>query len=282
MSPLPCDQERVGFTPPSWRFGFVDCSERDKGAIRGIPGPRYTKQTKGAYISNLLRQKWFRCEHCGRLFRNPRRVVGKNGHTNQWCSKTCAGLARREANAAKRREGQPYSEIPWKDCPICQKGFIARHGKAYCSNSCGWKAAHRRLYGPRLEAAFYKKWKGKILKCEECLREFEPQWKKSLRYCSPTCSARLRNRNERHTRRARIQAKRHESISLPKLVRRDAGICHICGGKTKGNKWPGGASIDHLVPLCKGGSHTWDNVALAHIKCNTLRGVDGPAQLRLL
>lgn len=31
-------------------------------------------------------------------------------------------------------------------------------------------------------------------------------------------------------------------------------------------------SIDHIRPLSKGGTHTWDNVQLAHLKCNIKKG----------
>lgn len=31
---------------------------------------------------------------------------------------------------------------------------------------------------------------------------------------------------------------------------------------------PMAATIEHLVPLSKGGTHTWDNCAPAHGKCN--------------
>jgi len=32
------------------------------------------------------------------------------------------------------------------------------------------------------------------------------------------------------------------------------------------------ATIEHIVPLAKGGTHTWDNVAPAHYKCNMAKG----------
>jgi 5-methylcytosine-specific restriction endonuclease McrA len=32
------------------------------------------------------------------------------------------------------------------------------------------------------------------------------------------------------------------------------------------------ATIEHIVPLSKGGTHTWDNVAPAHYKCNMEKG----------
>ena len=43
-----------------------------------------------------------------------------------------------------------------------------------------------------------------------------------------------------------------------------------------------GATVDHLVPIAAGGLHTWDNVALAHRRCNLKRGAAGIVQLRLV
>ena len=43
-----------------------------------------------------------------------------------------------------------------------------------------------------------------------------------------------------------------------------------------------GATVDHLVPLVQGGEHVWENVALAHRRCNLSRGDRGLAQLRLV
>lgn len=28
------------------------------------------------------------------------------------------------------------------------------------------------------------------------------------------------------------------------------------------------ATVEHIIPLCKGGTHTWHNTAPAHAKCN--------------
>ncbi len=35
---------------------------------------------------------------------------------------------------------------------------------------------------------------------------------------------------------------------------------------------PMAATVDHLVPLCRGGTHTWDNVAPAHAAHNFAKG----------
>lgn len=47
------------------------------------------------------------------------------------------------------------------------------------------------------------------------------------------------------------------------------GNCPICGVSLE-DKAP---EVDHIVPLARGGSHTWDNVACACRKRNQSKGV---------
>lgn len=79
-----------------------------------------------------------------------------------------------------------------------------------------------------------------------------------------------------------------KDINLDKLYTRDKGICYICGSRcnyedhklTKegyfivGNTYP---SIDHIKPLNKGGTHTWDNIKLACFSCNAKKSDKYPA-----
>jgi 5-methylcytosine-specific restriction endonuclease McrA len=58
-----------------------------------------------------------------------------------------------------------------------------------------------------------------------------------------------------------------ETIHLRVLAERDDWICHLCGGTVTTKSW----SMDHLVPISKGGDHTYANVKLAHKICNTRR-----------
>lgn len=64
------------------------------------------------------------------------------------------------------------------------------------------------------------------------------------------------------------------SITLEKLRERDNDICQICGGVVDDKdikdrhirkKYP---TLDHIIPLSKGGAHSWDNIQLAHMSCN--------------
>ena len=65
-----------------------------------------------------------------------------------------------------------------------------------------------------------------------------------------------------------------ESINLKALFNRDGGICQLCGQPTDWNDIKCGhigrlyPTLDHIIPLSKGGAHTWDNVQLAHMACN--------------
>ena len=100
------------------------------------------------------------------------------------------------------------------------------------------------------------------------------------KYCSDDCARKAINALHDHRRRIRISdAIVDTDISLKGLYNRDAGICWICGKECDysdytvvngvfiaGNLYP---SIDHVLPLSKGGEHSWDNIKLAHRICNT-------------
>jgi len=63
----------------------------------------------------------------------------------------------------------------------------------------------------------------------------------------------------------------NEKLNLLEIFERDEWICHICGKLVDKNLiWPdpGFASHDHVIPLSKGGTHTFNNVKLAHLRCN--------------
>lgn len=104
-----------------------------------------------------------------------------------------------------------------------------------------------------------------IKKCKYCGKEITTPYKHKTN-CDE-CNA----RRDKHSRK-----------SIQKLYKRDKGICYICGGKCDfedyivsnntiicGNYYP---SIDHVIPLSKGGTDDWSNLKLAHRICNTIKG----------
>lgn len=66
-------------------------------------------------------------------------------------------------------------------------------------------------------------------------------------------------------------------ITLSKVLARHGPECRLCGEPVHdtapwGTHNPRGPSIDHIVPLSKGGGHVWGNVQVAHHGCNTRKG----------
>ena len=112
--------------------------------------------------------------------------------------------------------------------------------------------------------------------CEWCGNEFTTDIPHKLT-CSDTC--RRKRSAKKHDKRINSNNIVDNDISLPRLYKRDQGICYLCHSKTDptdivrypayviaGPRYP---SIDHVIPIAKGGLHAWDNVKLACKQCNS-------------
>lgn len=102
------------------------------------------------------------------------------------------------------------------------------------------------------------------------------------KYCCSACLNKATWTTKEHRRRARLKAQMvDKDISVEGLFRRDKGICALCGRRCDledytvrdgafiaGDWYP---SVDHIKPISKGGLHSWENVQLAHRRCNTVK-----------
>lgn len=86
---------------------------------------------------------------------------------------------------------------------------------------------------------------------------------------------------KKHSHRAiKFGCEFQTGISLRKLIDRDGLVCRICGkecdmsDKTYGTHGPLYPSVDHIIPLAKGGAHSWSNVQIAHCMCNSQKGAN--------
>jgi 5-methylcytosine-specific restriction endonuclease McrA len=80
------------------------------------------------------------------------------------------------------------------------------------------------------------------------------------------------------SRRARVAGVFVEHVDILTLYRRDRGICGICLLPVTRAE----ASHDHIVPVAKGGEHSYKNAQLAHLSCNQKKHVKVIGQLRLV
>lgn len=75
-----------------------------------------------------------------------------------------------------------------------------------------------------------------------------------------------------------------EPISETKIYERDGWICQLCHKKVDKrlrHPHPMSKSLDHIIPLSRGGTHTKNNVQLAHLRCNFKAHTGGTKQLLL-
>lgn len=180
-------------------------------------------------------------------------------------------------------------------CPIC--GNITTH-PIYCSGKC-LKAAEKRKEkeerqplveqrkAQRQAEREQKKLDEEHRKEEErkkrehpCLMCGKPTMNK--KYCCPGCSRHGGNNRKSNARRAKVRgALVDNDITIEGVYQAGRGVCYLCGKPCDwedkqerdgtiicGDKYP---SIDHIVPLSRGGKHSWDNVALACRRCNYLK-----------
>lgn len=65
------------------------------------------------------------------------------------------------------------------------------------------------------------------------------------------------------------------AVSRREVLRRDKHTCQYCGNTKQ-------LTLDHVVPVSKGGKNTWDNIVTACEKCNNRKGNRTPQQAGMI
>lgn len=205
------------------------------------------------------------CKQCGETFYRYRE--------QHFCSEDCFHDYKIEHHKPKK-EYIPVSKHT-ETCTNCGKEYEThRYKSKYCSEECGYKYRYKNIVKQK---QVYQK------KCRECGKHFSTTAPKD-KYCSRKCSRKYNDRRKETSRRGRVKENGRVDwdISIERLMKRDKGVCYLCGNRVNyndfivtdedyfiaGDYYP---SIEHLNPIAKGGTHTWDNVKLAHRLCNTYK-----------
>jgi hypothetical protein len=92
-------------------------------------------------------------------------------------------------------------------------------------------------------------------------------------FCRRACAARAASR----CRENRLRAGRAgERVRRQVVAERDAWVCWLCDAPVDPalrHPNPLSASLDHVQPLSRGGTDTYENTRLAHLTCNIRRGL---------
>ncbi|GAA13842.1 HNH endonuclease [Gordonia alkanivorans] len=179
-------------------------------------------------------------------------------------------------------------------CGGCGQTFrTERSNKRYCNGSCKARACDARnpdrLREWRNTTNERKRRRPAESVCEQCGSTFVQVHRR--KYCSAVCSNRafhlrrvgtsryqLQRQQHNQARRARAKSSVVDKFHPAEIFERDRYRCHICGkkcGRDAKVPNPAAPTIDHLIPLAKGGSHTRANVACACFQCNSVKGDRG-------
>ncbi len=70
---------------------------------------------------------------------------------------------------------------------------------------------------------------------------------------------------------------RDVSPSRKNIFKRDDYTCQYCSVKMSGEE----ATIDHVLPRCRGGKHEWNNVVTCCLRCNRKKGNKTPNEANM-
>ena len=261
---------------PRERNKRVWCSDacRTKAYYRENP-EKYEEQKRRA----RERQKAKRAER-GPLEYTKICVFCETGFTaprvdSRFCSKRC------RVQDQVRQENAAYVPKRYdRKCEKCGVKFVAaRVNKIYCSKSCNGPARPEKPPKPK-KSTIRKLW---IRRCEAC-GDIYSTHQNASRHCTRTCRDRRAKERRDDLKRARGYGVEFSDFARLKVYERDAWTCQLCGEKTSreyNHDDPWSPTLDHIVPLARGGAHTVGNAQIAHAICNSLKsdGEFSPAQL---
>lgn len=113
--------------------------------------------------------------------------------------------------------------------------------------------------------------------CRPCMSAAE---RASIASIAANADRNRRRRADREAARraAKANGQQGEEITRDGLRARDGDQCPYCGTlmnfstHTRQTRPSNSASVDHILPLSRGGAHAWSNVVLCCIGCNVRKG----------
>lgn len=225
------------------------------------------------------------CEFC-------RKQYSARNKTQKYCSDSCSSKGTNNYEIIKNRE---YI----KSCKVCDKEFTSLYANSkFCSSEC--KNSQYTHVCKHCNVEFKSKEKKRLFCsdkcslehtiknecfCQKCGKRFMGDNRRANKFCSRDCFYEYANitpaevgtnsvgryTDAHHIKRAKKFGVLYQHIKPIEIYERDNWKCGICNAGIDMNlchPHPMSASIDHIIPLSKGGTHTESNVQSAHLKCN--------------
>lgn len=259
----------------------IICGKVFDGANASKTCSKECSNIRKSQTDKLKRIKERACKSCGKKY------VG----TKMFCSDECK-------HNSLVRDKKSYSHT----CVTCGTEYKNKqyHSK-YCSNECKPITVYKSIC-KQCGRTYNAKYKKQIFCSVDCLGEHNRKRAKVIcqhcgelfnntdnrvdrKFCSRDCFLKHIGGKKwdqksivsdaTHIKRAKKLNVKYESIDPIEIFNRDNWTCGLCGkAVNKYTPYPDdmSASLDHIKPLSKGGTHTKDNVQLAHLGCNRRKG----------
>jgi 5-methylcytosine-specific restriction endonuclease McrA len=195
------------------------------------------------------------CRQCGNAYE---RIRGKH-RPREYCSAECRywSIRKMAHDSYHRLKTPPQTPIVFTTCDDCGR-YHARGKKAVWS-------------------AFVQA--GGVLRCPSCAKDRARELKRinerTLRTEGKQKAASgylllvARENNKGHRRRVRIRATSDVSSSHVVRLRTSRKTCPKCRQRFSDDN---PVTVDHIIPIAKGGTHTRDNLRVLCRSCNSSRG----------
>lgn len=188
---------------------------------------------------------------------------GREHKRGLFCSQDC-----RHADVVARREAKEAEPKPMKpprilECATCKTAFAAYGAQKYCGAACI----------PACASAVH----AQTLKCRECGDAYVQETYNGRPgvYCSEVCRKTVARRTRRiqgSKRKALVRKVSIENVDPINVFEHDHWTCMICVNPTpkekRGTHDHDAPELDHIVPLAKGGAHSYANTQTLCRSCN--------------
>jgi len=238
----------------------------------GCGRAKVEKQTNAWYLANRPNFPTEPCLACGGpvVQYRTRRYDGEM----RYCDRACLPQPKAPPLAKALWPPRQYgacSGLP-KGCSECKTGRQA----GLCQRHSNRQWTLRQMLWTRLRWLLPRV-------CSQCSSTFQA-WGSLAQLCKPCLSHNTKaQRKWMRIKRKHRMTGGSSNISPARLYNRDDRMCALCHRVTDhprvweqwmtSKRWmPNAPTVDHIIPLAKGGTHTWDNVQLAHWSCNGDKG----------
>lgn len=204
----------------------------------------------------------YKCSKCKKI-----KVEEEFNSSNRKASGKCKECLRQEHRIKYSPSRGQTDDL--RKCKRCKRTYKPklRTESFFCTREC--KVLFRREEDKRVRVES----KSERI-CAGCQKIIPKTARADKKWCSEECSSKVRGHTMNAQRRIRTSDV-IESFKRSDIYERDAWICQLCKKSVNPKLTfpnPACASLDHVLPLSRGGSHRATNVQLAHLRCNTSRG----------